>query len=783
MNLEELPPPWSIKRWLFTTNHKDIGILYIVTSLYFLVVAGTLGLLMRTQLVLPENNFLSAGAYNQAVTIHGLMMVLWFLSPFAFGFANYIVPIQIGAKDLAFPRLNAMSYWFYVLSGILLIISFFFGSAPDTGWTLYAPLTAKSYTPYLGFDVGALALIMLVASVTMSTVNFLVTIVHSRAPGMKLRHMPLFTWSILVTVVMMLFAFPSLLAGLIMLFADRVLGTVYFSSNIGGSILWDHVFWFFAHPEVYIVLFPSIGAIGDILATFSRKPLYARKYIIGAMVVAAIISFTVWGHHMFVTGIDVDVRKLFTITTIGVSLPFDVIVLAFIHTLVGARIKLTTPTLFALGAIILFIIGGITGVFLGSNALDYPLRGTYWVVAHFHYIMVGTGALGLIAALYYWYPKITGRMYSETLGKAHFISSFIGINLLYFPMYFLLDMPRRVATYLPETGWGPWNLLATFGAFMFGISQLIMFGNIMLSLKYGQPAGNNPWKGTTLEWALPSPPPAHNFDRIPVITQKGLTFGTGAVGGRGNGEHELPETHLSPWPIMLALSTLIAFVGMVTEFSVVIAGTILGVLSLLGFGREKFVSHEPKVGEKWPFDGVERNKLAMWTFLASEVILFGVLIGSYMFVRVNSDSWPAPGELLSIESGMINTIVLLTSSATVALALAAAKAGRTRELVAGLIATLVLGLVFLLNKGLEWAELFDHGFTFSSGIQATSFYVTTGVHGAHVTAGLIALAYIIAKAFKRHYGKGSYKTVEYFGLYWHFVDIIWVFLFPIFYLI
>ncbi|MEM4405228.1 MAG: cbb3-type cytochrome c oxidase subunit I, partial [Nitrososphaerota archaeon] len=372
-----LPPGSTVKRWLLTTNHKDVGILYLVTSLYFLVVGGALALLFRLQLAGPNLNVLSPSAFNQAVTVHGLIMVLFVISPLAFALANYIVPLQIGARDLAFPRLNALSYWLYLFGGVLVVISFFQQRTLDVGWTLYQPLSS-AFSPYVGVNTGGLGLALLVASVTVSTVNFVVTIFRSRAKGLRLTALPMFTMCILLTVLMMLYAFPALLAGIIILASDRILGTVYFSSPEGGAILWDHIFWFFGHPEVYIVLFPALGVIADVLVTFSRRPLFARRIIIAAMVIVAGLSFLVWGHHMFLTGMHPDVRRAFTVTTIAISLPFDAIILSFIYTLVKSRIELKTPMLFALGSIAIFIIGGITGVFLGSIALDYVLRGTYF---------------------------------------------------------------------------------------------------------------------------------------------------------------------------------------------------------------------------------------------------------------------------------------------------------------------------------------------------------------------------------------------------------------------
>jgi len=771
-----LPSTSSVKRWLFTTNHKDVGILYIVTSLYFMVVGGVLALLTRVQLAQPNSTFLSSGPFNQAVTVHGLIMVLWFLSPF--GFANYVVPLQIGAKDLAFPRLNALSYWLYLFSGIAMLSSFFTDSAPDVGWTLYSPLTATRYTPFIGLNLAAAGIVLLVASVTLSTVNFVVTILKLRAPGMKLKHMPMFTWGILVTVFMMAYAFPSLLAGTLILFADRALGTVYFSSNEGGAILWDNIFWFFGHPEVYIVLFPAIGAVGDILPTFTRRPLYGRKYIIISLVAAAALSFAVWGHHMFVTGVNTAVTKLFTLSTIGVSLPFDVITIAMIETLVRARIRLKSPALFAIGSIALFIIGGITGVYLASVALDHHLRGTYWVVAHFHYTMVGGSVMALIGALYYWFPKITGRMYNEKFAKLHFALSFIGFNLLYFPMFLLLDMPRRIVTYPAAEGWGNLNLLATTGGFIFGLAQLLLFSNLFSSLKTGRPAGPNPWQGSTLEWSTSSPPPPESFESRPIISADGsIQFANGAVG------HATHESHLSYWPILIGLGALTFFLGLLFGLPFLGLSVVIGGVAIYGYAKERFTVHEVEPAESWPFEKVPKLKLGVWMFLATEVIFFGVLLGAYFFVRFNAASWPPPGSVLRIPLGALNTFILLSSSFTAVLALAAAKSGSRRKLVAFLAGTFLLGLAFLVNKGLEWEELFGHGFTFGSSLPASSYFVTTGAHGAHVLGGLVLMVYLISKAIRGRYLKDDYHTIEHFGLYWHFVDIVWVFLFPLFYLI
>lgn len=778
-------PPRSVRRWLFTTNHKDIGILYLVTSLYFLVVGGALALLLRLQLMFPEMSLLPPRSFNQALTVHGLVMVLWFLSPMAFGLANYFVPLQIGARDLAFPRLNALSYWLYLLGGLLAAIGFFTpGGAIDTGWTVYAPLSGTRYSPQMGVTLGGAGLLMLIASVTMGSVNFLVTIFRMRAPGMTLSRMPMYTWGILLTTFMMLFAFPSIAAGVILLASDRILGTTYFSSIEGGAILWDHLFWFFGHPEVYIVLMPGLMAVAEMLPVFTRRPLYGRRVVIAAAVVASIMSFIVWAHHMFVTGIDPSFRKFMTITTEAISIPFGVIILMFILTLIGGSIRYRTPMLFALGSIALFLVGGITGVFNSSVALDYHLRGTYWIVGHFHYTLVGGATTGLVAALYYWWPKMTGRRYDETLGRLHFILYMVGFNLLYLPMQLLTDMPRRVYTYPAEAGWGLLNLLSTLGAVVFAASWVLLFLILHRSLRHGEAADENPWESWSLEWLTTSPPPMHNFDGLPRVEPDGrIHVKPTAANGSGLDHAAL----FSPWPLLIGLGTFVALLGAGLGPAVLLLGTVILVSAVAAWGRDdllgRFASPEPAEAERWPFAAVDRVRLGVWMFLFGEVVLFGALIGSYIFVRLNSTSWPAAGELFSVTSGAINTFILLTSSLTVVLALASIKAGSQTGFRAGLVATFVLGLAFLANKALEWRELFAHGFTFSSGLPGSTYFITTGVHGAHVAVGLAALAYLLLKAFKAGFTQEDHGAVESWGLYWHFVDVVWVFLFPLFYLI
>jgi cytochrome c oxidase subunit I+III len=456
---------------------------------------------MRTQLAVPNNNLLDPFTYDQTVTLHGLLMILWVLSPLGVGLANYIVPLQIGAKDLAFPRLNAMSYWTYLFSGVLLVGSIFLpGGSANTGWTLYAPLNTLQFTPQEGATLAILALALLAVSVTMSSINFITTIARERAKGVTWKRLPIFTWSVLMTMALMLFAFPTLAAGLAMLTTDRVLGTVFFSSTQGGSILWDLLFWFFGHPEVYIVVLPVIGIIAEVFQTFAHRPLFSRTVFLVELGAVTFLSVDVWMHHMFTTGVNYSVLQTFSFTTLAISVPFEGLVIGLVLTLHKGNIKLNTPMLFCFAAIFTVTLGGVTGVLQAFPVLDYAFRGTYWVVGHFHYVMAGTTLFGLLAGLYYWWPKITKRTYNEKFGIMTFIVSFVSFNLLYLPYFYLLDMPRRVSTYAASSGLASLNLTATIGAYIFGPAAALAILNLVLSLRNKVIPDPNPWGSREMEW-------------------------------------------------------------------------------------------------------------------------------------------------------------------------------------------------------------------------------------------------------------------------------------------
>ncbi|MFB6080509.1 MAG: cbb3-type cytochrome c oxidase subunit I [Haloferacaceae archaeon] len=804
-----LPPMSSIKRWFVTTNHKDVGILYITTSLFFLIFGGTLALLLRIQMWAPRaagEGPLSALAYNQTVSMHGLIMIFWFLSPFAFGLANYLVPLQIGAKDLAFPRLNALSYWMYALSGILVGISFFEGHAFAGGWTIYAPLSTASFQNTVGASLTILALTMFVISTTVSSVNFLTTIHRMRADGLTLSNLPPFTWSILLTVWMMLFAFAALLAGLFVLSSDRLAGTTYFTAQ-SGALLWDHMWWFFGHPEVYIVFFPALGVMFETFRTFSGRQIVGRRWVFGATMLVALQSFLVWMHHMFLTSINLQVKSLFMVTTIGISLPFDLMMFSLIYTLIKGRIRYTTPFLFSLASVALFIIGGITGIFLGAVALDFNFRGTYWVVAHFHYVMLG-GGTALFAGLYYWFPKMTGKMYDERLGQWTAVLYFVGFNMLYFPLFVAWQVPRRVFDYRPM--FASWEKLATIGAFVLAFAFLLMFYNLFKSLFVGEEAEDNPWEySSTTEWAIPSPPPLENFPGVPSFSDGNLSFSSAVPDGAGGvtdggdvaaGHHEGEESHASIYPFGIAVALFLLFWGLggsllagkfvggavgYAHAAIALGGLVVGFVSLAQFGRERFHGPEGGFGEAWPFQDAANNfKTGLWIFMASDIVLFGLVIGAYIFSRVFY-GWTAwhlvPKETLP---GLIDTYVLLTSSFTVILGLTAARKGSRRGLLASMGVTVLLGLTFLVSHAIEWIPLINEGVTPGSSIFASTYYLTVSLHALHVTLGLLLAGWVMVRAWQGAYmGEEESKPVEYFGIYWHFVDIVWLFLFPLFYIL
>ncbi|MCL4422028.1 MAG: cytochrome c oxidase subunit I [Actinobacteria bacterium] len=520
--------PTGLLKWMTSTDHKVIGKNYLYTSIAMFLLAGLMALVMRSQLVEPDNTLVSFQQYNELFTMHGSLMLYLFAGPFAFGgLANFIIPLQVGAPDMAFPRLNALSYWLY-LSGCIIMLGGFFttGGAADFGWVSYAPLSEATNSPGAGPDMWILAILLTGFSAIFTAVNLITTIFYLRAPGMTMFRMPIFTWGMLVTGILILLAFPVLSAAMVMLFADRHFGTHIFTVQGGGvPVLWQNLFWFFGHPEVYILALPYFGVVTEILPVFSKKPVFGYKGMVFATIAIAGLSTSVWAHHMFTTG--VVLLPFFSLMSYLIAVPTGIKFFNWIGTMWRGHLSFKTPMLFAIGFLIVFLTGGLSGILLASPPIDFAVHDTYFVVAHFHQVLVGTAVFAGFGGFYYWYPKMTGRMMREPLGKAHFWTLMVGFWLTYVPMYALglIGMPRREATYPAGLGWTLWNQISTVGAFLMGASFIFWLVNIWISWRNPIPAGSDPWEyGQSLEWFTTSPPPHHNYNKLPPIRSERPTW-------------------------------------------------------------------------------------------------------------------------------------------------------------------------------------------------------------------------------------------------------------------
>lgn len=563
-------------RWLTTTNHKEIGILYISTAFVFFLVGGIEALLIRLQLGAPDNTLLSPDVYNQIFTMHGTTMIFLFAMPILVGFTNYMTPLMIGARDVAFPRLNAFSYWLFLGGGLLMYCSFLLGGAPNAGWFAYAPLTTSQFSPSHGMDFWALGIIMTGLGSTVGAINFIVTILNMRAPGMSFFKIPLFIWQVLVTMFLILFAMPTLTVDAILLFVERNFGAMFFLASQGGDpLLWQHLFWFFGHPEVYILILPAFGIISEVIPVFSRKPIFGYGAIVFSGIAIGFLSFTVWAHHMFAVGMSPVADAVFSLDSVIIAVPTSIKIFNWIATMWGGKLNFKAPLLYAVGFVAMFIIGGLSGVSVAVVPIDFQVTDTYYVVAHLHYVLFGGTVFAIFSGVYYWFPKMTGKFLNEKLAKIQFWIMLVGFNLTFFPMHILglLGMPRRIYTYGPGLGWDTLNLLETIGAFIIAISILIFTWNFLTSLLKGEKAGSDPWDGQTLEWTVSSPPPPHNFDVIPVVSGRRPAWdlkradppqSPSALPTQMEVKHtgiHLPEG--SFYPLIIALGLFVLFFGLV----------------------------------------------------------------------------------------------------------------------------------------------------------------------------------------------------------------------------
>ena len=596
----------GLATWFKTVDHKKIGRRYLWTASLFFTMAGFEALAMRTQLARPDETLIGPGAYNQLFTMHGTTMIFLFATPMLFGFGNYFMPLMLGARDMAFPRLNAFGYWVFLFAGLLMNSSFLFGLAPNGGWFNYVPLTGPDYTPKVNIGFYTVGLLFLGISTTAGAINFIVTTFKLRAPGMSLNRIPLFVWAMLATAFAVVFALPALNADNAMLLLDRKFGFHFFDPAKGGDpVLWQHLFWLFGHPDVYIIVLPALGIVSAIVPVFSRRPMVGYLWLVLANVATAVISFGVWVHHMFAVGLPQLSMSFFSAASLVITIPGGIQVFSWVATMLRGRLVLATPMLFVIGFLISFVAGGLTGVMFAVVPFDQQVTDSYFVVAHFHYVLFGGAVFPILAAVYYWMPKITGRLLDERLGKLSFWLIFGGFNLLFFPMHVsgLLGMPRRVYTYLPGLGWDGWNLASSIGAYVVALGFLATVVNFLRSLRRGQPAGDDPWGGDSLEWATSSPPPPYNFAAVPVVHsayplweegfRERLDAARGSEQRQLAGDHEVlrtseldaePERAIempeeTVVPLVVALGFLLAFGGLLAGHYLLAA---LGVPVVLG---------------------------------------------------------------------------------------------------------------------------------------------------------------------------------------------------------
>ena len=513
----------GLMSWLSTVDHKRIGILYLHTSLFFFVVGGLEAIIMRYQLMRPNMHAVSAETYNQLFTMHGTTMVFLVIMPLSAAFFNFLIPLQIGARDVAFPRLNAFSYWVYLLGGVFITLPIFFGLAPDGGWFAYTPLTTRAYSPAQNMNFWVLGIQILGVSSLAAAFNFATTIMNMRAPGMNLMRMPMFTWMSFVVQWLIILAFPVITVALFFMQFDRFFGTNFYTVSAGADpLLWQHLFWIFGHPEVYILILPAFGLVSEVLPTNSKKPLFGYPVMAYSGILIGFLGFGVWAHHMFSVGMGPIADTVFGVTTLLIALPTGVKIFNWIFTMWGGSIRFTVAMKYAIALIAMFTIGGLSGISHASPPSDLQQTDTYYVVAHFHYVLFGGAIMGIFSGIYHYFPKMYGRKLDEGLGNVHFWLNFIALNLTFFPMHFagMLGMPRRIYTYDAGQGWELFNMLSSIGAFLMAPAMLVFLYNFFKSKKGGEIAGDNPWDAPTLEWSIPSPPPEYNFAQIPMDTSR-----------------------------------------------------------------------------------------------------------------------------------------------------------------------------------------------------------------------------------------------------------------------
>jgi cytochrome c oxidase subunit I len=759
-------PRRGLLGWLMTTDHKRIGLLYFWTTLVLFAAGGAEALLIRTQLIAPNQHVVGPSTYDELFTMHGITMIFFFIIPMTTGaFGNYLLPLMIGARDMAFPRMNALSYWIFLGSGIFIYTSLFMGMAPNAGWFDYVPLASAKFDPGHAIDFYCLGIIFNGIASSLTAANFIVTILKLRAPGMSFNRMPLFCFAFLAASFGLLFALPSLTADSIFLFLDRNVGTHFFDVAHGGSaLLWQHLFWIFGHPEVYILIVPAFGIATEIIPAFTQRRIVAFPLVAVAELLVVFIGFGVWAHHMFATGMPTITVVFFAAATAVVVIPSTIQVFAWCMTFVTGSARFSTPLLFIAGFIFMFVAGGLTGIMFLAVPFDQQVTDTYFVIAHFHYIIFGAAVFPIFAGLYFWFPKVTGKLYFELPGQISFWIIFIGTNLLFFPMHLvgLAGMPRRNYTYPSGLGWGSYNLAETIGSYITTLGIVVLLANLVWSWFRGPLAGPDPWHGATLEWTVPSPPPEYNFAVIPKVSSAYANWDEPVAGPALDEGHQQPTSspvdgvprevlqmpHDSPWPPVLAFALSLVFVFVLLHlYTVACFGVALVALALLGW------------------HGEDKAGLGVWgmgMLVASEVTLFGTFIGTYYYLRFTDARWPPPGTPEPrVVVPLVLAGVLATTSLPMQLAAFAARAGRGLATRAFLLVALVVQCGYLAYEVHDYVNQL-HASAPQDNAYSSIYYTLLGADHAHVFVGILLTLWLFAKV----------RATQVVAFYWHAVNLL-----------
>jgi cytochrome c oxidase subunit I+III len=812
------PPGW--RGWLMAVQNDTIGVRILATAFFFFTLGGFDSLVIRTQLAVPENTFIDAELYNKFFTMHGSVIMFLVILPMLEGFTILALPFLLGSREMPFPRLGVYSFFTFLFGGLLFYSSALLEVVPDTGWTAYVPLSNSTYSPGLPLDYWLLGLGVAEVGAIAAGVEIIIAILKMRAPGMTLSRMPLFAWAMLVTAFMLILAFTTLLIASLMLELDRKHGTQFFNPDVGGSpLLWQHLFWIFGHPEVYIQFLPATGIVSMIVPVFTRRPIIGYPYIAMAIVATGFLSFGLWAHHMFSTGLPPIVLTLFAIASMMIAIPSGVQVFSWLATIWHGRPVWNTPFLFVLGFLVLFVFGGITGVMTAAVPFDWQVHDSYFVVAHFHYVLIGGVVFPIFAGFYYWLPKFTGKLLSEGLGRWNFWLMFIGFNVAFFPMHIvgLMGMPRRIYTYPAGLGWDSYNLISTIGAYIIFFGILLFAVNVAWSMWKGKPAGSNPWGGDSLEWAVPSPPPNYGFAVAPIIRSRHplweqsnlhqgeprleslvhaiarwpLQWRAALVTGTMDGQPEelFRVSGPSVWPFMASGATILIFIGELFDLYWLIGIGALGVVgSLIFWHWPDKAGHRQQEEEEFerthrisvnPKGSHAVSRLGMWLSVLILGIALVTFLFSYFYIRLENVAWPPEG--IPLPEPLLTTIaasILVVSGGLMRWAVKGIEQGNQRRLRTGLTSTFFLGALAL---GIQIFDFTRLGFGVESHAYGSLFYILGGFAFVVLVAGLIMSGLIRFWAGREEYSPRDHIGVENTALYWSAAIVIWVLTFTTLY--